>query len=144
MHKRHRKKFPSSPPVKGDLGGLFPLKFTTTMNNYLKEKGRRAEQLIASHYAQSGHRILHTNYTIHGGELDIVAENADEMIFIEVKAVDRTNDLHEYITPTKLSTLQRTIENYLRHYPSKKPFRLDVAFVKENSILCIYKNVTNN
>lgn len=113
------------------------------MSNYLKEKWKAAEQVIAHHYTQSGYKILHTNYTIRGGELDIVAENADEMIFIEVKAVDRTNDLHEYITPTKLSALQRTIENYLRHYPTQKPFRLDIAFVKENSILCIYKNVTN-
>jgi len=114
------------------------------MNNYLKEKWKAAEQLVAYHYANAGHKILHTNYTIRGGELDIVAENADELIFIEVKAVDRTNDLHEYITPTKLANLQMTIESYLRHYPTKKPFRLDVAFVRWNTIFDIYRNVTNN
>jgi len=37
-----------------------------------------------------------------GGELDIISETADELVFIEVKAVHHTDDLHNYITPTKL------------------------------------------
>jgi Holliday junction resolvase-like predicted endonuclease len=73
-----------------------------------------------------------------------VAENDHEMIFIEVKAVHHTDDLHNYITPTKLSALKRTIEYYLRHHSTKKPIRLDIAFVKWNIIFDIYRNVTNN
>jgi Holliday junction resolvase-like predicted endonuclease len=58
--------------------------------------------------------------------------------------VHHTDDLHNYITPTKLANLQKTIEHYLWHYPTAKSIRLDVAFVKWNTILDIYRNVTNN
>ena len=114
------------------------------MSNYLKQAGKLAEQLVASHYINSGHRIIERNFTMRWGELDIIAENADELIFVEVKAVHHTDDLHNYITPTKLWALQRTIEYYLYKHPSKKPIRLDIAFVRWNTIFSIYRNVTNN
>jgi len=110
----------------------------------LKDIGYAAEELVADHYKRNGHTILERNFTIRGGELDIVAENTDELIFVEVKAVHHTDDLHNYITPTKLSALKKTIEYYLRRHPTRKPIRLDIAFVKWNIIFDIYRNVTNN
>lgn len=122
------------------------------MNNYLKETWKIAEQLVADHYKRDGYTIIERNYTIRGGELDIIASKDNELIFIEVKAVHHTDDLHNYITPTKLSSLKRTIEYYLwtrGHDPllgllPPKSIRLDVAFVRWNIILDIYRNVTNN
>ena len=110
----------------------------------LKEIWKAAEQLVADHYANSSHKIIEMNYTIRGGEIDIIAETNDELVFIEVKAVHHTDDLYNYITPVKLSALQKTINYYLYKHPQHKPFRLDVAFVKWNTIFQIYKNVTNN
>lgn len=110
----------------------------------LKEIWKEAEKIIATHYQHEGYQILETNFTMRWGELDIIAQNDDEIVFIEVKAVDHTDDLHNYVTPLKLSTLEKTIQYYLYKHPTTKLIRLDIAFVRANTILDIYRNITNN
>lgn len=107
------------------------------------QEWREAENLVAAHYASLGYTIIHQNYKISNGELDIVAENDRHRVFIEVKLTNHTTDLYEYITPRKLLTLKRTILNFLRHYHTPKRIRLDIAFVRHNTIFKIYENVTN-
>jgi Holliday junction resolvase-like predicted endonuclease len=36
---------------------------------------------------------LETNYTIPGGELDVIAQKNGEIVFVEVKVVDYVDDL---------------------------------------------------
>ncbi|MBU0626722.1 YraN family protein [Patescibacteria group bacterium] len=92
--------------------------------------GREAEILVADFYRSKNYNILKMNYCIRGGELDLIAENDKQRIFIEVKLVNHTQHLHEYITHHKITALQRTIQHFQYHYPSDKAIRLDVAFVR--------------
>ena len=109
-----------------------------------KEKGREAEHLVAEYLVNQGYSIIDQNYTIRGWELDIIAEKWNIRTFVEVKSVDHTEDLLDYITPHKKSSLLRTINDFNYRHPTQKELSLDLVFVKQNSILHHYRNITNN
>lgn len=48
--------------------------------------GRHAETQAADYLASQGYRIVERQFTIRGGEIDIVVERDDSVAFIEVKA----------------------------------------------------------
>ncbi len=49
-------------------------------------KGRLGEDLAAAHLLQKGYEILARNYRALGCEVDIIAQQADTLVFAEVKA----------------------------------------------------------
>lgn len=107
-----------------------------------KDKGDEGELLVAEYYQNKWHTLLHHKYTIHGGELDLIFENNELLTFVEVKVVDYMDDYFDYVTSKKLWTVKKTIERYLLKHPSDKPYVLDIVFVKHNSIVEAYENVT--
>ncbi|MBK7257733.1 MAG: YraN family protein [Ignavibacteriae bacterium] len=52
--------------------------------------GGYGEQLARAFLVREGFRILEMNYRFHHGEIDIIAEEGDVLVFCEVKT--RTND----------------------------------------------------
>lgn len=102
------------------------------------------EELAVWYYEENGYEILDTNYTIPGGELDVIAQKNGEIVFVEVKVVDYVDDLMWYIKPQKLKFLEKTIQDYMYKKNLDFDVRLDVAFVKDNSILEVFENVTNS
>jgi putative endonuclease len=52
-----------------------------------QELGRRGEELAAALIESSGWWVAERNYNLGGGEVDIVAERGDEIIFVEVRTV---------------------------------------------------------
>ena len=50
------------------------------------EKGKLAENLAAEYLLQHGFAILNRNVRLAGGELDIVAQEGEHLVFVEVKA----------------------------------------------------------
>lgn len=109
-----------------------------------RELGKIGEELIIGYYEERGYEILETNYTIPGGELDVIAQKNGEIVFVEVKVVDHIDDLMWYIKPQKLKFLEKTIQDYMYKKNLDFDVRLDVAFVKNNSILEVFENVTNS
>ncbi len=107
-----------------------------------REKGRQSEHLVAQRYRQQGRRICCQNFTIRGGELDLVVERGTSRVIVEVKDVSSRDDLLDFIPPHKLQALQRTIEHYTHRYPTTKQTTLDVVFVEHSKILAHYANVT--
>ncbi|MCF7835495.1 YraN family protein [Candidatus Gracilibacteria bacterium] len=114
------------------------------MSDYKKRKGYEGERLVADYYLANAYNILDQNYTIKGGEIDIVAENEKEVVFIEVKVVDSLDDIVGCVNPKKISFLERSIEDYVSKQNIDKDIRLDVVFVKDNTIIQVYENVTNS
>jgi len=115
----------------------------TNMDNKRKQWGI-GEELAVWYYEERGYEILDTNYTIPGGELDVIAQKNGEIVFVEVKVVDYIDDLMWYIKPQKLKFLEKTIQDYMYKKNLDFDIRLDVAFVKNNSILEVFENVTNS
>lgn len=48
--------------------------------------GKKGEELAADYLIKSGYRIVERNYRCVFGEIDIVAEDGDTLVFIEVKS----------------------------------------------------------
>jgi len=71
-----------------------------------KSKGYRWEQIVSDRYLPNLFTILQQNYTIRGGEIDIIACIKDEIIFVEVKVIDSIDDIHWFLTKKKLQSSQ--------------------------------------
>ncbi len=77
--------------------------------------GNRGENDAVSFLECHGFAILDRNYTFHHGEIDIVAQEGNEIVFIEVKT-RRTTGFgapEESVTPLKQSIIRRTAEGYV-------------------------------
>ena len=76
-----------------------------------------------------GYDILHRNFTIRGGEIDIVAIRGKELACVEVKTrkVGAKFDGEAAITYTKKQRLIKTARAYLHKYQLKAFCRFDVA-----------------
>lgn len=113
-------------------------------SKYKKMKGNEGETLVANHYQDQWYVLIERNYTIPGWELDLIFRQNNILTFVEVKVVDHIDELQGYLTLKKLWHVQHTIAYYLLTHPTDMEYLLDVVFVKNNSILDIYKNVTNS
>ena len=110
---------------------------------YKKDKGEKGEKIVAQHYQDNWYTLIQTNYTIAWWEIDLILKRHDILTFVEVKVVDYIDDLYDYVTPKKLGHVKHTIAYYLLEHPTDKDHVLDVVFVKDNSIVEVYENVTN-
>ena len=73
------------------------------------ELGRRGEQLAVDHLEARGMRVVDRNWRCRLGEIDIVARDGQDTVFIEVKTRTTHDFGHpfEAITPVKLARLRR-------------------------------------
>lgn len=71
--------------------------------------GKKGEQLAQKHLKKQGYKILLTNYRTPVGEADIIAQDKDEIVFVEVKT--RSSD--SYGTPAEAVTKQKR-ERYIK------------------------------
>lgn len=53
-------------------------------------RGGIGEEIVAEHYADKGYIIMRRNYRVRGGEIDLIVENADDVVFVEVKTRDKS------------------------------------------------------
>lgn len=59
-------------------------------NFYKKLLGRIGEKTASSYLKKKGYKILETNYKTRLGEIDLIANDGDYLVFVEVKT--RSND----------------------------------------------------
>ena len=73
------------------------------------ELGRRGEQLAVDHLEARGMQVIARNWRCRLGEIDIVARDGGDTVFIEVKTRTSHDFGHpfEAITPIKLARLRR-------------------------------------
>lgn len=74
------------------------------MSKHNQALGRMGEQAAAQYLEEYGYRILAENARTPHGELDLIAELDDELVFVEVKTRSSTTYGYpeEAVTPTKL------------------------------------------
>lgn len=90
--------------------------------------GRIAEGQAAEYLLNLGYTIITRNYQIRGGEIDLIALDDDELVFVEVRW--RSDDLgEESIGAKKVATLRRAIQTYLREMEETRPWRCDLIAV---------------
>lgn len=78
-------------------------------------KGAAAEEKAARHLTALGREILHRNYRLTGGEIDIVSQDGAAIVFSEVRHRSRSShgSAAESVTPRKIALLRRAAEAYL-------------------------------
>jgi putative endonuclease len=79
--------------------------------------GRRAEALAILWLRLKGYRILDRNLRHPVGEIDIVAQRGDTLVFIEVKARPGQLDAAAAITPYQRERIIRAARAYLGKHP---------------------------
>ena len=56
---------------------------------YQKWIGDKGEKIAAEYISDRGYEVLDRNYHTRYGEIDLVARDGDDLIFVEVKATDK-------------------------------------------------------
>lgn len=94
--------------------------------------GDAGEAHIANKLEARGFTILARNYTVRGGEVDIIALKDELLLFIEVKTRTRSDfALSEVITPSKQKKIIFAARYFLAtNSISDKVYRFDVALVE--------------
>ncbi len=87
-------------------------------------KGREFEARAVEFLRAKGYTIVTRNYTIRGGEIDIIALDGEELVFVEVRW--RADDEAEWsVTEAKIDALHRTARAYLAEMPEERNHRFD-------------------
>ena len=96
------------------------------------EKGRYGEDLAAKFLTRHGYRIIQLNYRASCGEVDIVAQDKDTLVFVEVKTRTGTGfgSPAEAVTHRKRQQISKTALVYLSQQRLlNEPARFDVVAV---------------
>ncbi len=98
-----------------------------------RAKGELAERLVSNQLHSWGWQILTTNYYTRYGEIDIVALEGGQLVFVEVKSlcIDSAWELEETISKRKLERLYKSVDFWLwQHEMLAADYRLDFVGAK--------------
>lgn len=97
-----------------------------------KKLGYVGEDAVCKYLTERSYKILAKNFTIRGGELDIIAENGKYIVFVEVKTrqIGGLVSGLEAITRSKQRLVVRAAEAFIAKHPSELQPRFDVAEVE--------------
>lgn len=106
----------------------------TRLDRY--KKGKRAELFCAVILFLKGYRILKTRYKAPVGEVDLIVQRGQSLVFIEVKARETYQKGVEAITPTAQKRIRRAGEHFLMKHPKyiNLSMRFDVMVVSGISL----------
>ncbi len=93
--------------------------------------GLAAEDIVARHYARRGGVVAHRRWRGAGGEIDLVAREADRVVFIEVKKSRCFDRAAGALGPRQMARICRTAEEFLGGEPLGllTEMRIDLALV---------------
>jgi putative endonuclease len=93
--------------------------------------GRRGEDLAAQHLQAKGFKILARNWRCESGELDLVAQDGDGLVFVEVRTRRGRSwgTPEESITPAKKERLIVLGEAYVQAGDWLGDWRIDVVAI---------------
>lgn len=102
------------------------------MTTNRRDLGARGEKLGRRFLETRGYRIVERNYRSRLGEIDLVCQDGDTIVFVEIKT--RTSDLFgrpvEAVNRRKQARLRRLAEEYLiNNNLEHRPVRFDVLSI---------------
>ena len=93
--------------------------------------GKSGEDRVAAFLRKNGFSVIKRNYQCRFGEIDIIAQNTEYIIFVEVKT-RKENSLvsgEDAVTPAKHQKIMLTAEDYISKTSCELQPRFDVAVV---------------
>ena len=107
--------------------------------------GKRGEQLAVDYLLQKGYHIIATNWQEHKFEIDIIAQDKNELVMVEVKT--RTTDFfgnpEEAVTSSKMKHLVEGANYYIETNEIDLECRFDVIGVVLNDTNQEIKHIQN-
>jgi len=104
------------------------------MKKWNREKGSEGEKVAERFLEKKGYKIVERNWGNRYGEIDLVMEKNEELVFVEVKmkSGERFGTPEEMVDKRKLRQVRRTAEMYLTkegRWRGYKGFRIDIVCV---------------
>ena len=105
---------------------------TDTKKGSRRSLGRAGESIACDYLVKQGFSITCRNYTVRGGEIDIIAEDDRYIIFVEVKTRSAGRSIEKYgrgasaVDTAKRELFVFGVKSYLRSHTSQKKPRIDV------------------
>lgn len=95
--------------------------------------GKQGEDICCTYLQENGYTIVERNFRCKQGEIDIIAKEKEEWVFIEVKT--RTNDHYGYpaeaVTKWKKEKLLKAVRYYMFcNHLAEKFIRVDIIEVQ--------------
>ncbi|MEX2190016.1 MAG: YraN family protein, partial [Bacteroidota bacterium] len=104
------------------------------------------EDLAAEFLGEAGLRVLERNYRYGRAEIDIVAEESDELVFVEVKARNslQFGEPEESVGTAKEANLRRAAEGYcLERGMTERFYRFDIVAIRSHKGVTVVKHIRN-
>jgi putative endonuclease len=111
-----------------------------------RQTGRRGEDIAAAYLINKGYSILQHNWSCPTGELDLITQTGQTLVFVEVRARhgNRFGSAEESITPAKQARLIELAQAYLQE-TGREPssWRIDVVAVQLEQAAPRVKHIEN-
>lgn len=104
--------------------------------------GLAAEDIVARDYACRGHRLRDSRWRGKRGEIDLVMDSGDGIVFVEVKKSRDFETAMSHVTPAQVRRLYATGEEYIGGLSggSLTDVRFDVALVDSTGQVRVVEN----
>lgn len=97
-------------------------------------RGEQAERAAETHLRQQGLKPIARNHHCHGGEIDLIMQDGEHLVFVEVRL--RTHAQFGGALASVDARKQRRIalaaQHYLQQHPWNGPCRFDVVGLNAN------------
>jgi putative endonuclease len=96
-----------------------------------KQKGKQGENMAVAHLQAQGYQIINRNYKPQGAEIDIIAQKAGIMVFVEVRS-RKNNDFgypEESVNVAKQERIKRTAEHFIAAQDWQGDIRFDIIAI---------------
>lgn len=97
-----------------------------------KKTGNKGENAAARYLKRHGYTIVDKNYSCRFGEIDIIAEDKDYIVFVEVKTRNENTIATpgEFVDLNKQNRIIKTAQMYMSFNGMEKQPRFDVIEVR--------------
>lgn len=104
--------------------------------------GLSAEEQVALHYQRHGLQIADQRWRGTGGEIDLIAQDGNALVFIEVKKSRSFAKAAERVSPRQMRRIYSAASEYLANAPQGQDTdcRFDVALVNGTGQIQILEN----
>lgn len=102
-----------------------------------RSKGNEKEKLAMEYLITRGFLPLGKNYTVKGGEIDLIMKDGEFIVFIEVKSLENNNSysIYESLSKTKKRRLKFAINRWLfRNNKLDSIWRVDFIGLTKDTI----------
>ena len=102
-----------------------------------RKLGQKGEQLAKKHLQSKGYLFIAANFHTRFGEIDLIFQDGDQLVFVEVKTRSTTDKglPEEAITPRKISHLKKAIDFFYLENPELPRYaRIDAVSITKDHI----------